>query len=273
MSLGIISFSDSKYFDNFRFFYSSLKEINPVPVCLFYSDLNEEQKNWCSSHKIESKKFDPTPLFPNSHKFWPRKVGWQTLAKPYCFLQSPFDQTFWMDSDMFVVRSLEGLFQRLEQGPVFSAETCCGDTYSYDFLDFLPAITHKLNQGINAGLIGLDSKREIDELILYEWLNLINYFEHRDAKPKNFYDQICLLYTLEKLDISSKYVMDTLISGQYNHSPHPRIKFKGDHLIDEVKQAYDHRLIHHNLYPHCLHFFDKGKMPQLCEKKFEDVVF
>jgi hypothetical protein len=274
MSLGIISFSDSKYFDNFRFFFLSLKKINPMPVCLFYSDLNEDQKSWCLSHDMELKKFDPIPLFPNSHKFAPHcKVGWQTLAKPYCFLRSPFDQTFWMDSDMFVVRSLEGLFERLNKGPVFSTETCCGGTYSYNFLDFLPPVIHKFNKGINAGLIGLDSKRDIDQLILYEWLNLINYFEHRETKPKRFNDQICLLYTLEKLDVNQKFFMSPLMSSQYNHSPNPRVKFKGDHLIDEVKQAYDHRLIHRNVHPHCLHFFDKGKMPQLCEKKFEDIVF
>lgn len=76
------------------------------------------------------------------------------------------------------------------------------------------------------------------------------------------------------LDIPEKYVMSSIMSCKYNHSPNPRIQFNSTNLndlIEEAKKTYDHRLIHHNIVPHCLHFFGSGKLPQLCKNFKENI--
>jgi hypothetical protein len=284
MSLGIISFSDSKYFDHFRFFAKSFQKFHDLPIILFYDYLSREQTAWCYKYDILIKKITGQKLFPNisylseSLDKTTYKVGWRAILKPYCFMRSPFDKTFWMDSDMFVIRPLYELFDKLNNGPVLSSETCCGSRYPKGFLELLPEkIKENKNKHINSGLIGLNLNRDIDCDILYTWTNIINYAENCEhLKQKSFLnnmDQKYLLWVIEKLQIF-QYIMSNIESSRYNHSPNPRPQFNSTNLndlIEETKKTYDRRMIHHNTVPHCLHFFGSDKLPELCKNFKENV--
>jgi len=282
INLGIITFSDKKYFNNFRLFFMSLNNFHKIPVCLFFDTLDQSQIDWCYKNNIILKKIDSHHLFSKNiiahNESLQNPLDWRTMLKPYCFMRSPFLSTFWMDSDMFVIRCLDGLFEKINDGPVFSAETCCGSRYVKGFLEFMPEpIEANPKIHVNAGLIGLNIDRDLDCTILYKWTSLINYCtteNNYDSSLKiNYFtnDQPCLLWTIEKLKISN-YIMNHIDSSKYNHSPNPRVEFLEENLIEKLKQTYDHRLIHHNELPHCLHFFGSPKLSQLYKKQIEDII-
>jgi len=203
-----------------------------------------------------------------------RTWSWRVFLKPYAITESPFRKTFWMDSDMFVIRSLDGLFKKIDHGPVFSSETYGGWRYAKGFLEFMPEkIENNNNIHINSGLIGFNLDRDIDCKILSEWKKVIEYVDKSPSLREipNLGDQDCLLWTVEKLKVEN-FIMGNIESGIYNHSPNPRVEFKGDNLVQEIKDAYDHRLIYHNKKPHCVHWMGKNKLVNLCKKTIDNII-
>lgn len=275
MSLGIITFTDKIFFDNFRLFFNSLRILHNTPVCLFYDELDDWQIEWCNSKNIVIKLLDGKQLLPNlSFRIGP--VNWRTFLKPYCFMRSPFVNTFWFDSDMFIIRTMNSFFEKIKSAPVFSPETCCGVRYSDQFISLVPlspSIKDNPRIHINAGLIGLNVERKIDTSILYSWVNVINAAENNPEirRLMKGSDQDALLWAVQQ-EKATKYIMNHIQGSMYNHSPNPRVEFEGDNLIEEIKSAYDHRLDHHNCKPHCLHWFGGKKLKELCKKSFDKIV-
>lgn len=177
---GIITLADCNYFPGLMLLHQSVQESWPVPVACFDLGLTDDQRAEASA--IDNLTILPLPDIPlirmirSEFSNAPRlakahKRVWPLWICPALIISAPFRRVFWFDCDIAVLRNLAGLFELLDQGPVFTPENNAPEVTPNkpELYDLLPIQGEfdRNSPAVNAGVSGWDLQRDQDLLAAY----------------------------------------------------------------------------------------------------------
>ena len=208
---GIITLADANYFEGLKLLYGSVQADYPLPMICYDLGLTESQRQWCDQRMpmltirpipdepiIEQirQKLDGPPLAKKEKRQWPLWLC------PFLIAASPFRRTFWVDSDIVVLRNLKELFRHVDEGPVFTPDNLAPEkTPNPDALYDLLPIDREFDRkrpAVNAGISGWDLVR--DRALLHGYMHpVLEAMERPEVKEAiAWWDQGCLIWALQK---------------------------------------------------------------------------
>jgi hypothetical protein len=128
---GIVTLCDANYFPGLLALHASIQTSYPCPVACYDVGLTREQRIVAAGTAnlvildlpddpliaaIQRATQDCAPLMK------PGKRIWCLWICPLLIRAAPFQEVFWLDCDILVLRGLEELFEKLAEGPVFTPE-------------------------------------------------------------------------------------------------------------------------------------------------------
>jgi hypothetical protein len=128
---GVITLADANYFPGLVALHASIRTSFPAPVACFDIGLTDAQKALAESiddlailplpddpliGELEAATRRCAPLMKPGKRIWPLWIC------PLLIRAAPFEEVFWLDCDLLVLRGLDELFGMLDQGPVFTPE-------------------------------------------------------------------------------------------------------------------------------------------------------
>jgi hypothetical protein len=129
MSRGILVGCDKKQEWMLPWWLFHFKLHNKLPVAFVDFGMTSHAKKWCKTHGILIPLKAPQDfVYPKSQiaselsekwekrhgtHFWSAREGW--FYKPFALLQTPFNETIWIDLDCEVLGSLEPIFNKLHR--------------------------------------------------------------------------------------------------------------------------------------------------------------
>jgi hypothetical protein len=128
---GVITLADANYFPGLLALHASIRTSFPVPVACYDIGLTEAQKRLAAGledlavlplpddpliGELEAATRRCAPLMKPGKRIWPLWIC------PLLIRAAPFEEVFWLDCDLLVLRGLDELFGFLDQGPVFTPE-------------------------------------------------------------------------------------------------------------------------------------------------------
>jgi hypothetical protein len=126
-----VTLADANYFPGLLALHASIRSSFPVPIACFDLGLTDVQRGLARElpellilplpsdiliSEIEVATRRCAPLMKPGKRIWPLWIC------PLLIQSAPFDDVFWLDCDLLVLRGLDELFGFLEQGPVFTPE-------------------------------------------------------------------------------------------------------------------------------------------------------
>ena len=127
---GVVCLADHNYFPGLLGLHASIQSSWPCPVACYDIGLTQEQRAEAARVGIAILPLPDDPLIealkgatrnvPALRK--PGKRIWPLWICPLLIRAAPFDDVFWLDCDLLVLRGLDELFAMLEDGPVFTPE-------------------------------------------------------------------------------------------------------------------------------------------------------
>lgn len=177
---GIITLADENYFPGLEMLHRSVQALSPLDVACFDLGLTAAQRAAAAAtprltilplpdspliERIRSA-FAHAPRLAKAHKrVWPLWIC------PALVAAAPFRRVFWLDCDIVVLRNLAGLFDLLDDGPVFTPENNAPAKTPNrpELYDLLPIDRpfDPLRPTVNAGVSGWDLARDRDVLAAY----------------------------------------------------------------------------------------------------------
>jgi len=236
---GIITLADENYFEGLKILYFSIQNSYPLPVICYDIGLTTKQKSWAKEFlpkltikpvpdiKIITtiKNYQETTTLPKKNK-----RQWALWICPFLIQDSPFIKTFWMDCDLIVLRNLETLFEKLEDGPIFTPENLAPHltANSPQLYQLLP-IHKKYSEDkalINAGVSGWNLIR--DKKILNDYANVVKYaFENNEIKASiSWHDQGALIWAILNNGLEECVAADWKWNTCVKHTSAANLKFK-----------------------------------------------
>lgn len=208
---GVVTACDAGYFPGLLSMHDSVQRSMPCPVVAYDVGLTDEQREQANTipelsvlplpadeliARIQVATASDPPMRKPGKRLWPLWIC------PVLIQHAPFDDVFWLDCDLLVLRHLDQLFAALATGPVFTPENKApegtpNDPRLYDLepvgRDFdvrVPAI--------NAGVSGWRKSRDDEALAAYRYL-----VERAVAVPRlreliAWHDQGCLIWAIQK---------------------------------------------------------------------------
>lgn len=127
---GVVCLADHHYFPGLLALHASIQSSWPCPVACYDIGLTQQQRVEAARAGITILPLPEDPLIealeaatrdvPALRK--PGKRIWPLWICPLLIRAAPFDDVFWLDCDLLVLRGLDELFAMLEDGPVFTPE-------------------------------------------------------------------------------------------------------------------------------------------------------
>lgn len=207
---GIITLADENYFEGLINLYHSVQLSYPTPIICYDIGLTEKQKVWINEHLINlSIKTVPDIQMIRNIKSYQEKTQlgkknkrqWALWICPFLIQDSPFTKTFWLDCDLIILRDLESLFLKLNEGPVFTPENLAPELTpnSPSLYKLLPPQNKQFDERkalINAGVSGWDLKR--DKVVLNDYASIVKRAFEDEAIKKSisWHDQGALIWAI-----------------------------------------------------------------------------
>jgi hypothetical protein len=208
--LGIITLADDAYFCGTRLLALSCG--GHLPIIVYDLGLGEAARAWIEAHPgIERRAIPDTTLVRaiqaacgDRRMAKASKREWPLWICPTLIEDAPWPKVFWMDSDLVLLRDLEEMVQRLEEGPFVVEENLAPEATDnpaslYSLLPLLPGLHQGNRLRLNAGLTGWDRQRDAHLLEAYQFP--IRQIFLRGALPRDavrWHDQGALIWALQQ---------------------------------------------------------------------------
>lgn len=209
---GIITLADKNYFKGLQVLYFSTQEISDIPITCFDIGLTKEQIAWAeNTHHIE---IAPLPITSDIELIKCHLKGDSLLGKqnkriwplwicPFLIAASPYRRTFWIDCDIVILKNLIELFDKLDNGPVFTLENNSPEhtPNNPDLYTFLPIDREQFDIAepmANGGVSGWDLIRDKEILESYQYPILQACHNKQIEKAISWHDQGALIWAIQK---------------------------------------------------------------------------
>lgn len=190
---GFMTACNARFFFGMQLLVASIRHQGDWPICVIDLGLKPEQRQECLRHNVM--------LLPVTGAVLQHVRDWILWAKPLFLQRSPFARTVWIDSDAVLLSDPQPLLDRLSESFVVFREDHCPWLASNraELYVRLPVPGGPTNATLNAGVVGLDSRR--DQWILDTWANLVRRAtqDRHLAQTIRWHDQGSLLWTLHYL--------------------------------------------------------------------------
>lgn len=170
---GIVTACDDNYFGAMLMMYFSVQESFPIDMVVYDLGISDNLREIAARYS----RLSILPLPTNKVICQIRKVTaedakmkkarkqlWPLWICPILIQSSPFEDFYWLDCDLVVLRNLEEMFSELENGPVFTPDTLAPDlTPNDDRLYDLAPIAGSFDchePRVNAGVSGWRKSRD-----------------------------------------------------------------------------------------------------------------
>lgn len=153
----------------------------------------------------EATRFDP-PLPKQRKRLWPLWIC------PILIEYAPFDDVYWLDCDILVLRNLGQMFEELDRGPVFTPENkapevTANDPKLYEHAK-IDRTFYRNRPLINAGVSGWRKSRDKEVLQAYLWMVERATEDSVIRGLISWHDQGCLIWAIQKTGVEDR-VVDT----------------------------------------------------------------
>ena len=208
---GVVTCCDANYFAGLIAMYDSVQLSCPCPVVAFDLGMTEAQHAFAKSRErlhIMNLPEDPriqrvrhatqndAPLRKQGKRIWPLWIC------PILIDLAPFDDVYWLDCDLLVLRDFDVMLAALDDGPVFTPENkapevTANDLRLYDHAPIDRTFDPKVPL-INAGVSGWRKSRDHDVLDAYLLLVDRATSDARLRALVAWHDQGCLIWAIQK---------------------------------------------------------------------------
>ena len=212
-STGIVTAASRQFFPGLALLSRSVMDLNPsLPIACFAPGLDCGERR-CAATGLPNVSLLPIPQNPGIELVRSRLSGrgrrgrqeWLIWACPFFIAASPFRRTLWLDCDIVVLRHLDVLLGMIDDGPVFTA----ADPSDRDKTDNSPHLLASLpltvppseQPRINAGVIGLDLKRDAHLLEAYQLPVLRAAADPSVRELVSYYDQGALIWAIMQCNL------------------------------------------------------------------------
>jgi hypothetical protein len=211
---GVVTLCDKNYFPGLVELHASIQTSKPHPLVCYDIGLTPEQLSAAERMEnltvLELPQDPPISSLQRATVNHPplRKAGkrlWPLWICPLLIRASPFDEVFWLDCDLLVLRGLDELFGFLAEGPVFTPENKAPDATPnadrlYDLLPIARDFDRRLPV-VNAGVSGW--RRGRDEKALEAYIRPIAAAAEDPAVMDaiSWHDQGALIWAIQSLGL------------------------------------------------------------------------
>lgn len=128
MTCGVITGCNEKQEWLLKSWWDHYCKSNSFPVTFIDYGMSKSARLWCekrapvidiapasvaTKEEVSSEKIKIWNEMATQHDFWPSRPYW--FAKPQAILNTPYEQTVWIDLDTFIIRSIEPLFDACDE--------------------------------------------------------------------------------------------------------------------------------------------------------------
>ena len=261
---GVVTLADANYFPGLVALHASIRSSRPYPVACFDIGLTQGQREAAAGMQgLQILDLPPDPLIEalkgatreRAPLMKPNKRLWPLWICPLLIRAAPFDEVFWLDCDILVLRGLDELFERLAEGPVFTPENKApAQTPNSPRLYELLPIRRRfdpLQPTVNAGVSGwrLDPDAAALEAYVKPVAAAARDPEVMDAI--SWHDQGALIWAIQALGLESRVLPSPLWNLCVDHLDLPPEVFAWDEgLCERLRRAAPEvRLAHWNGRP------------------------
>lgn len=213
MNQGIITGCNEKYEWMLKTWWYYYSKTNTYPVTFMDFGMSKSARIWCQKRGQVISTHLP-PNIPTSKKHiashiqkrweliyddpWERRKGW--FCKPFALSQSPYQQTYWIDIDTFIIKPLTSLFKlSLSQITLLKETTRLNNPAMYTFGKTLYATS----------VVGYLTNHPL----IQKWGQKTCEWNHKYLRDQDILSQI--IYE-DKIPV-------TLLPPLFNAQPHPNI--------------------------------------------------
>lgn len=261
---GVVTLADENYFEGLLALHRSIRTSWPCPIACFDIGLTDAQKRIAAEldelvildlpsdpliRELDRATRDMAPLAKREKRIWPLWIC------PLLIREAPFDDLFWIDCDILVLRGLDELFGFLEEGPVFTPENKAPErTPNGPGLYRLLPIDRDFDPRrpvVNAGVSGW--RKERDAAALDAYLHVVAAAAHSPAVMSEvaWHDQGALIWAIQSLGLEDRVLESDRWNLCVDRAGLPARHLRWDSgLCDRLRgRLPDVRLLHWNGRP------------------------
>jgi hypothetical protein len=180
------------------------------------------------------------------------KRHWALWICPILIQAAPFQDVFWLDCDVLVLRGLQELFARLDEGPVFTPENnapskTANPPHLYDLLPIARPFDRNYPV-VNAGVSGWRKGRDDAALAAYVHPVEVAAHDPEVMAAIAWHDQGALIWAIQSLGLEHRVLDSPLwnLCIRQVHIPAELLRWDED-LCDRLRIALPEvRLLHWN---------------------------
>jgi len=258
---GVITLADANYFPGLVGLHASIRTSWPCPIACYDAGLTPEQRKSAGSLAgLTILDLPDDPLIAaleeaTRHRKPPAKPGkriWPLWICPLLIRAAPFEEVFWIDCDILVLRGLDELFERLADGPVFTPENKAPELTPnsprlYELLPIERAFDRCVPV-VNGGVSGWRKDRDNSALAAY-----IRPVAAAARAPEimdaiSWHDQGALIWAIQNLGLEDRVLQSPLWNLCVDHVDLPAEMLRWDRdLCTRLRSALPEvRLLHWN---------------------------
>jgi hypothetical protein len=261
---GVVTLADANYFPGLAALATSIRTSRPYPLACYNIGLTPEQRQTASSWPdVQVLDLPADPLIGeiqlacagSSPLAKPGKRIWPLWICPILIQHSPFEEVFWLDCDILVLRGLDELFERLAGGPVFTPENRAPSLTPNkpELYDLLP-IDRPFDRNVpvvNGGVSGWRKGRDRAALEAYREPVERAARDPRIMEAISWHDQGALIWAIQSLGLEDRVLSADHWNMSIDHiSLDPEALAWDDQLCTRLRAALpDVRLVHWNGHP------------------------
>ncbi len=258
---GVITLVDSAFFTGFVLLYESIQITYPVPVTCFDGGMTDTQRLWAKKY-LKNCTIKPIPDEADIKLVMDKLSGVSANGTresmlwicPFLIANSPYQRVLWLDSDLVVIKQLGNLFERIDDGPVFTLENLNpAETANHPSLyDEMPLrqINHTKPPLVNGGVSGWDTVR--DAAVIKDYMKpVLRACENEKLRQSiSWHDQGCLIWAIENNEMHDRVITDTSWNLCARHSVKEVHYSLESNLNEQLREAYpDTNIAHWNGFP------------------------
>lgn len=258
---GVVTLADANYFPGLLQLQASIQTSWPCPIACYDIGLTPAQRSQADripGLTILDLPADPligaiqqatqtcTPLAKPAKRIWPLWIC------PLLIRAAPFDEVFWLDCDIVVLRGLDELFARLADGPVFTPENKAPEmTPNSPQLYRLLPIDRDFDRRdpvVNGGVSGWRRGRDDDALAAYIRPVAAATRDRTVMEAISWHDQGALIWAIQSLGLEDRVLASPLWNFCVdNVCLPPEVMIWDDGFCERLRRALPEvRLLHWN---------------------------
>lgn len=214
---GIVTLCDENYFPGLLALHASIQTSHPYPLACYDAGLTPDQRRTAEAiGNLTVLDLPDDPLIGAVQRATdsvgplkkPNKRIWPLWICPLLIRAAPFDEVFWLDCDIIVLRGLNELFEKLEEGPVFTPENLAPELApnAPQLYELLP-IDRPFDRCVpvvNAGVSGWHRGRDEESLESYIRPVAAAACDPAVMKAISWHDQGALIWAIQSLGLQHR---------------------------------------------------------------------